>query len=294
MTWFDNPVANLYGPFYLGLYAAVAAALIVVARWWTHHRDPTASLDPEPLPAEPDPYEIAYLRGGAYEVCRLAVAELLQRGYVHLEGNVVGRVADAPAEAYLPPPARAVLDWFEGETRTSFRDFLTSCGPQDPLKSYCSEVRSRLEDRQLLAGAKIRRYRYGVFGLAGLMTMGFGGYRLAVAPWNDFWNLELLVLMIATAVVLGFQLARLGGATSRGRRYLEELRQTFESFRQRISWDSTVGSDPRTLLTIGIFGAAALSGPLSLDFGTGLEDFEKSLREGSYDDDISGDGYDTE
>lgn len=284
MTWLDNPIANLYGPYFLALYAAVAVAGIVVARWLTRDRDPTASLDPEPVPAEPDHYEIAYLRGGAAEVCRLAVAELLQRGYVELDGGIIMRAPDAPDDAHLPPPARTVLDWFQDETPCSFKDLFTAGGPQDRLQSYCSEVRARLEGRQLLAGPAIRSYRNRVVGLAGLLLLAFGGYKLTVALTKGFTNVGFLVMMmIAAVVVLGFQFRGLGSLTSRGRTYLERLRLAFDSFRERVSWDTTAGSDPRTLLTVGIFGAAALTGPLFLDFGTALADFEKSLQRSTSD-----------
>ena len=57
-------------------------------------RDRTANLPPLPIPADPDPCEIAYLRGGENEATRLIVFDLIQRGCLGV--LVEDRLAQAP------------------------------------------------------------------------------------------------------------------------------------------------------------------------------------------------------
>ena len=53
--------------------------------------DRTGNLDVPPVPESPDPYRIAYLRGGENEVLRLMLFDLVRRG--HLEMTETKRLA---------------------------------------------------------------------------------------------------------------------------------------------------------------------------------------------------------
>src|SRR5262245_38132446 len=83
MDWLlDNPVANMYGPKFLLLYVGLAVFTILACRLAIRGSDPTKNLPPLPVPSNPDPYEIAYLRGGENEVTRLIIFNLIQRKYL--------------------------------------------------------------------------------------------------------------------------------------------------------------------------------------------------------------------
>ena len=65
MEWrTDNFIADMYGPSFLIFYGAVIAATIAASWWMMRQRDSTTGIPPPDVPSEPDPYEIAYLRGG--------------------------------------------------------------------------------------------------------------------------------------------------------------------------------------------------------------------------------------
>src|SRR5689334_16356723 len=78
--WLHNPIADLPGPAFLALYGAAIAAAIAGVVAAIRRADPTSAFDPPEVPAHPDPYEVAYLRGGANEVIRTAVFSLVQQG----------------------------------------------------------------------------------------------------------------------------------------------------------------------------------------------------------------------
>src|SRR5262245_31111675 len=85
MNWvLHNAIADLYGPYFLLFYAAAIGVLTVAAYRSIRAIDQTRDLEPPQIPAKLDPYEVAYLRGGANEVARVAIASLIQRGLLRI------------------------------------------------------------------------------------------------------------------------------------------------------------------------------------------------------------------
>src|SRR5688572_33475134 len=109
MDWLsNNPVANMYGPHFLLLYLTVILAVMVGCRWAARRSDSTSGELPPPIPVNPDPYEIAYLRGGPNEVARLVVFDLVRLGYVKLRSNAIRRSEVHPDPALLNELQNAV------------------------------------------------------------------------------------------------------------------------------------------------------------------------------------------
>src|SRR4029078_10245815 len=85
-----NFIADMPGPTFLVFYAAVIVTVYFVVWLVLRQRDSSHLLPPMAIPADPDPYEIAYLRGGENEVLRLIILELIQREYLKIEGDTIG------------------------------------------------------------------------------------------------------------------------------------------------------------------------------------------------------------
>jgi uncharacterized protein (TIGR04222 family) len=80
----DNPLATMDGPAFLVLYVSViilSAVALGVAR---ANSDRSDNLNIPAIPPDPDPYEIAFLRGGANEVARAIIFSLIQKGFVEI------------------------------------------------------------------------------------------------------------------------------------------------------------------------------------------------------------------
>src|SRR4030095_12914403 len=78
----NNPLINLRGPAFLGVYAIVAIVVMVIAHYRIRKMDRTVQ-SPVPLvPHEIDPFEIAFMRGGYPEFVRLTILDLVARGYL--------------------------------------------------------------------------------------------------------------------------------------------------------------------------------------------------------------------
>src|SRR5262249_15827742 len=76
----NNPVGALYSEFLLLFYAIAIGAVILACYKSVRSADRTRHLEPPEIPARPDAYELAYLRGGETDVTRIAIMSLLQRG----------------------------------------------------------------------------------------------------------------------------------------------------------------------------------------------------------------------
>ena len=76
---FDNPLANLYGPYFLILYGLLTVAAITGYRVLRNRLDRTEQFGIPPIPNNPDAFEIAYLRGGENELARTVVFSLAQK-----------------------------------------------------------------------------------------------------------------------------------------------------------------------------------------------------------------------
>jgi uncharacterized protein (TIGR04222 family) len=86
--FFENPLARMYGPFFLAFYALVTFLVICFLRYKSGRLINTeeATGDPQ-IPLQPDPFEIAYLKGGEKQVLLLTVYSLIHRGYLSVLTN---------------------------------------------------------------------------------------------------------------------------------------------------------------------------------------------------------------
>ena len=88
----DNPLATMYGPYFLILYGFVIFFVLVILAIIKSGVDDTDELPIPPIPLQIDPYEIAYLRGGTNEVVRSVVFSLMQKGFIEMKTQ--GRTTD--------------------------------------------------------------------------------------------------------------------------------------------------------------------------------------------------------
>jgi uncharacterized protein (TIGR04222 family) len=118
----DNPIANLRGPQFLAFFAVVSVAAIVWAFLRSRAADETRALAQPQLPAEFDPFEIAYLRGGTPELTRLIILDLTARKYLQFTeakrwygtNQVIDVAPGHPDPKYLEDSERVVFGWMRG------------------------------------------------------------------------------------------------------------------------------------------------------------------------------------
>lgn len=82
----ENGLANMPGPQFLGFYLIVSLVAIVAVHIYLSY-DNADDRPPPPVPARPDPYEIAYLRDGLPGVIWVAVYALKRAGFMNVNGK---------------------------------------------------------------------------------------------------------------------------------------------------------------------------------------------------------------
>ena len=102
-------VFDLPGPSFLLFYVITSAAALSLLQLLIR------ALESKPMPrlGTPDPYEVAYLRGGADEAIRVATLSLVDRGLLEVDGANLKAVPGA-GDRVRRSLERAVLSEFGG------------------------------------------------------------------------------------------------------------------------------------------------------------------------------------
>lgn len=266
----DNFIANMYGPYFLALYAVVTFAVIILGWLAVKFADTTRFAAIPEVPQQPDPYAIAYLRGGDQEVIRLAVFNLLQRGYLTTDaksflkiptGTNIEQSPTAPSSKDLSRIEKAVFD-FAVNSRKPKEFFET--GFVSVIKLFTGEYEIALAQQRLIASDRMRAVAKWILLIGIAVIIGLGGYKLFVAVSRGRHNVGFLIVIgIAGAIFHGFA-SRPRRISALGKRYIERLKSTFGSTQSKLAYAVTDPNDATAGLAVSIFGLAALgSTPMS-------------------------------
>ena len=270
MNWLlNNPISEMPGPLFLGLYAVVIVLVVAEARWRSIRVDRSMELGPEPIPTKPDPVEIAYLRGGENEVTRLVVFDLIRRGCLRVEEkhNSSGKVAETRIARTmehreadkLSPMEVDALDYFMIGRKPEA--LFQAGGLASRLKRWSEPEAERLREAQLLSpwdrhGAAWRNWLGGA-----PMILAFGGFKFAVAMSKGKHNIAFLVIFTIVGLIALAIACKVPRLTRRGKDYMARLREAFEGLKPRLAEPAAPGTyDPALVLVPAVFGVAALTG----------------------------------
>lgn len=274
-------------PAFFLLYAtAVVVGVVASGRYAVRRADRTDTLPQLPVSPAPDPYEVAYLRGGKAEVARLAVLALMQVGSLevreefeyHWYGDqLVPKVGQSPGQVrpggepwFLP----TVHGWFSPPQP---RDQVYDVWLKD-LEGVYAGFDGRFRSRSLVTPREVTSTAWLCWLVATLVFV--------VPAFSSAAGANLgLFLWPATSVIIGIACCP-GPHSKRGEAYLRQLQLAYATLprpllgvtasgggvaagTQSISSPSGVGStsdqrqgqaDHALLLSVGLFGSGALSG----------------------------------
>jgi len=199
-----------------------------------------------------DPYRVAWLRGGAIEVARLAVVSLASRQLVTLPRPGVIAPAAARMPADLNPVERAILvncQRPEGKARPVLRN--------SAVRAACRAVADPLVAMGLAPTANAKLARAALCAGAGFLVLATGAAKLDVAAARGHSNVRFLILLMIAAAIVFLVLAIPRPRTPEGRRMLADMRRLLQNRRAAVGPQSPMGE---TLLMAGVFGAAGLAG----------------------------------
>jgi len=270
----DNPLATMYGPYFLILYGFLIFFTLIVLAIYKSQVDKTNNLSLPPIPAQVDQYEIAYLRGGINEVARSVIFALMQKGFIEIlkDGTkTVINKTSPPTRRNLIQIEQLALDW-HGNSREP-KEVFESNGLVAQLEGYRQMYQARLEQGQMLTGDDMRSSLALSRWAAYLVIFGFGAYKLLASIAHGYYNVILLVIFSITGLVIAASIARLPRVTKLGKAYLERLQLAFDNLKYQAQAPYIASTVPRVipqqatfagvdplLLSVGVFGSAILAG----------------------------------
>jgi uncharacterized protein (TIGR04222 family) len=259
MDWLlDNPLATMQGPEFLAFYLLIACIVLIGAYSYIAAQDQTGAQRPPPTPSDIDPYELAYLRGGANEVVRTAVYALRQKGLVEVEK---GRLR---ASGFSPQALNAI-ERRVYETVVAKRDVaaLFSRTIREAVEWQCGAYRQRLSAQHLLVSGDMRTTAQVTLGAAGGLLIALAGYKIWAARVHGHSNLGFLLAEAAIAVVALFWIyhkTAAGFASKRGKAFLAQLQLAYSGRRTSAVFGTSNAAGGAALLMVGLFGFDILKG----------------------------------
>ncbi len=258
----SNPIANMYGPHFLLFYGFLITVTLLISLW-SVRRDSTANLPLPSVPSNPDPYEIAYLRGGENEVTRLVIFDLVQDGYLQINQDRIERSLNYPDPIHLSAIEREAFDWFFAPR--SVREVFQSSLPVN-VQKHCTVYEQHLLNDQLLFPKTTKEIANRVAKTGMFIILGLGGYKLLIALLKGHFNVMLLILMgIISSIILAI-ISQPPRLSQRGQAYLKRLQQTFERFKTQVFPSTPDGTEFNILLPLALFGVDTLTGTPYAEF----------------------------
>ena len=199
MSWiFNNPIGTMSGLFFIFFYAVYSAAVGWIALK-SLRGIRAGKFVPMPFPASPDPYKMAWLRGGQPAVAELVLFRLLQTGSVCIDENerVTDKKAmDSPEVRALSDMERSVFDQLKEH------EFLwdgNGLGNYE-IEQFCKKYEWNARQAGLLVDP-LRVEKITRRAVAAIVAMGL--YKLLAALfYGDENTVFILFLLLMTGVSL--------------------------------------------------------------------------------------------
>lgn len=238
---------NLPGPEFLVFFAILAVVLLVALAKIVRRGDGGE----RPKLAFNDPYQIAFLRGGADEAVAVAAFSMLDRGLLHQAGDQVIATSATGERIARHALERRLLGHF-----ASRRD-LDSIRESSLTATANAQYVPKLEQLGLLPDMPARRARFGLAALASGGLLAVAATKIAVALAAGRHNIVFLIILASVAIILAFMVSR-PRLTAKGKATLQDLRTLFRGLHQRIGAIRRGGGTADAVMAAAVFGLGVL------------------------------------
>ncbi len=259
MSWYDNPIANMYGPDFLVFYAIVIVGAFILWRLFSASAKRAGDSPIPLLSSRPDPYEIAYLRNGRNGVLELILMSLFERSFlVSKDRRKIEKNLGHPDPGLLNEIERKVF--LEIGFSVLKKDVYRKV--RDPIRDFCDAIDLRLKSANLLvsreAVSKLRTVKW----VLAIGCFSLGAYKLQIALSRGHTNVIFLLAMMIIAPILIALLCKIPRLNNKGKEYLDRLQSSLASLRDRMqrpvdSGDSVFAD---ALILAAVFGGGVLVG----------------------------------
>ncbi len=255
----DNPLANMRGPDFLVAYAIFAGIVVLTFIALTALEGDGRDAPLRPIPAKPDPYELAYLRDGAGGVVWLAIYALKRAGLIELTNRgKLQRLGDGrPSNRYEAAVLSAI-----GPSSTPSA-IIRDRSPGGSTPSLLRALESSLAARGLVRSPESRTRTLRLAWCIGGALVAIAAYKVVVATAHGHRNVGglfiecgifLIILLLAARLILRRR------ANTRGRTYLDRVKLAYERPRPNAAGPAGAGVDPVNMLLVGVYGFQVLTG----------------------------------
>lgn len=271
-------------PIFIVIYGCVFGLFVFLANRTGYLLDSSRKLPPLEPPGVPNILCIATLRGGANEMLRLFLFELVSSGLLELtkdekgnvfKGSLLKRTEKSPDDLEgLSPQGKAFLDWFRTERvpKDVFRE--------SPLKSYVSAESQPFfewfgKERLLRTKSEMKLHRI-VRTILMLAFFAFGIFGMIIS--KDSANLPAIIpilCMVLQCMVFWLMLTYSSGRrlSVRGREYLKAVQNgNFPKF-NRLGLVSEKNTLAGNMFAVGLLGLAIVP-------NTGFSNFSQMFNAG--------------
>jgi uncharacterized protein (TIGR04222 family) len=241
-----NPF-DLPGPQFLIFYVVLGVSTIIIL-WLARQASEAADA---PRIDYSDPYLLAYLRGGAAEVIRVATVSLIDRGLLQMTNDQLVDVNQSAVNIVRRPIEKALLQHFR------FRAKASSAFTSPAILSTCEEYRDALQRLGLIPDESISRARLWRLCVAVVLLSGVAALKILIALQRGRTNIFFLVLLVVFFVFIAIRVHN-PLRTRRGDALLADLRSLFSSLKARAAMLRPGGETADAALLMAIFGLESL------------------------------------
>jgi uncharacterized protein (TIGR04222 family) len=243
---------TLSGPPFLVLYSV--SALLLLIGYWLYRQSRGGGREQARISElTDDPYKIAYLRGGDFEMVRLAIVNLVDRGLLG-RGSISGTLKTrdkVSAKTLRRPLDRALLAAFAADSLPGTALMFSQ------VRAACEQYRQELVSQGLiLDDAQKRQVLMGLVVVLAVIG-GVAIIRILQAFSRGQSNIFLLVIAATLACWVAYRLGA-GDFTSTGRRALGSLQTLMMRLKARAGGLANGGATNEALLLAAVFGIYAL------------------------------------
>jgi uncharacterized protein (TIGR04222 family) len=255
-------IATVAGLAIVVAYALLCAVTVLGVRRVVRRLDDSGARPVPPVPAQPDPYELAYLRAGPHEAKRLVMLNLLERGYLWILSRhecVLSQASTGRAAEDLDTVERQFFNRFFAQPLT-VREALQARDWGDAIDRRCDDYQAQFEREHFLIPPAVRR-RAAALGLVavGLLVLVWYVCARLMAPAQHATLLLIIPLLVATGAL--WQVCRLPRLSRLGRAYLRRVRLAYGNLRLPNAPKPPGIVAPELLLLVGICGIGVLDRP---------------------------------
>lgn len=285
-------VLNLPGKLFYLLYAIlIFVCYLALLLWFVWMRKEVPRPLP-PIPEEPDPVKMAYIRGkeydllqtGMYAAFEVLLMKLFVRGYLHLHPKGILAASNGPSPRHLDKPLRQLYNCLDKGKVKLPRTLFGSSKVQKLMSSVChkyeewAQAAFSIKRRSPRMARIFRPFCAGVL----LTLLALGGAKFLYALFQGRANVLLLLQVMLFAIVLfstlflaaSSETDLLSDSKPRKERYLESLQLAFSGLQKRRK--SRRQQDERSLLlTLGVFGSSVFRRAPYVDFRVLMNRYEE-------------------